>query len=358
MLQADLDERLKPLLSEWNAKAAGDAPRTLRIEPVVRYIRYITGGKRFWGGGFAGNSAVMVSLKVTDSATGDVIAEPDFYQHANGLGAAYSFGATDKTMLIRISNMITEYMRANYPQAVGGSISIAPDIVNSADVIDAKRRREAPFSFAGKAGLQRVGGREPKTRAECTTPRPPLRRLRVPDPPAGLISSRSGQSRQTFGSYRPKRLRCNRLQGRPAHPQLVSPGKRSVDVLGVRHVDIEFGARPLQGFYFGEEKFRMWPDAACENCRQLLGETSIGASVKPVRQPECGGIGRKHLEAQDVQIVGVITALDEPRVGDRLDSRGVVARRFIQVRFPWGLCGHGRAGKQKQDRNEFHRHLP
>jgi hypothetical protein len=130
MLQADLDERLKPLLSEWNAKPAGDGPRTLRVEPVVRYIRYITGGKRFWGGGFAGNSAVMVSLKVTDSATGDVIAEPDFYQHANGLGAAYSFGATDKTMLIRISNMITEYMRANYPQAVGGSISIAPDIDN------------------------------------------------------------------------------------------------------------------------------------------------------------------------------------------------------------------------------------
>ena len=130
MLQADLDERLKPLLSEWNARSAGDAPRTLRIEPVVRYIRFITGGKRFWGGGFAGNSAIMISLKITDAATGDVVAEPDFYQHANALGAAYSFGATDKTMLIRISNMITEYMRANYPQAVGSSISVAPDVSN------------------------------------------------------------------------------------------------------------------------------------------------------------------------------------------------------------------------------------
>lgn len=130
MLQADLDERLKPLLSEWNAKSVGDAPRTLRIEPVVRYIRFITGGKRFFGGGFAGNSAVMISLKITDAATGATIAEPDFYQHANALGAAYSFGATDKTMLIRISNMITEYMRANYPQAVGGSVGVAPDIDN------------------------------------------------------------------------------------------------------------------------------------------------------------------------------------------------------------------------------------
>ena len=130
MLQADLDERLKPLARGMERQGGRDAPRTLRIEPMVRYIRYITGGKRFWGGGFAGNSAVMISLKITDAATGDVIAEPDFYQHANALGAAWSFGATDKTMLIRISNMITEYVRANYPQAVGGSISIAPDISN------------------------------------------------------------------------------------------------------------------------------------------------------------------------------------------------------------------------------------
>lgn len=130
MLQADLDERLKPLLAEWNAKPAGDAPRTLRIEPVVRYIRFITGGKRFFGGGLAGNSAVMISLKVTDAATGTVVAEPDFYQHANALGAAYSFGATDKTMLIRVSNMITEYVRANYSRAVGGSVGVAPDVDN------------------------------------------------------------------------------------------------------------------------------------------------------------------------------------------------------------------------------------
>lgn len=130
MLQADLDERLKPLLAEWNAKTAGDTPRTLRIQPQVRYIRFITGGKRFWGGAFAGGSAIMVSLKITDAANGDTIAEPDFYQQANAMGAAWSFGATDKAMLIRISNMITEYLRANHAQAVGGSVSTAPDVSN------------------------------------------------------------------------------------------------------------------------------------------------------------------------------------------------------------------------------------
>lgn len=130
-LQANLDERAQPLLKEWNAMpAGGDAPKTLKIEPQIRYIRFITGGKRFFAGALAGGSSIMVKVKLSDAATGEVLAEPDFYQHANAMGAAWSFGATDKTMLIRISNMVTEYLRTNYAQAVGGSVSQAPDISN------------------------------------------------------------------------------------------------------------------------------------------------------------------------------------------------------------------------------------
>lgn len=127
-LQANLDLRANPLLAEWNAKPAGDAPRTLKIQPSIRYIRFITGGKRFFAGGFAGSSSILVNVNMVDAASGDVIASPEFYQHANALGAAYSFGATDKTMLIRISNMATEYLRKNYSQAVGSSVSVAPQV--------------------------------------------------------------------------------------------------------------------------------------------------------------------------------------------------------------------------------------
>lgn len=129
-LQANLDERAQPLLKEWNAAPAGDTPRTLKIVPEIRYIRFITGGKRFFGGAFAGGSSIMVTVKITDAADGKVVAEPDFYQHANAMGAAWSFGATDKTMLIRISNMITEYLRGNYAQTVAVPVSQAPDISN------------------------------------------------------------------------------------------------------------------------------------------------------------------------------------------------------------------------------------
>lgn len=127
-LQANLDERVGKVLSEWNAAPAGDAPRTLRIAPEIRYIRFITGGKRFFGGGFAGASSIMLKVKLTDAQTGEVIGEPDFYQHANALGAAWSFGATDKTMLIRIASMLRAYLQANHAAPTAVSISQAPDV--------------------------------------------------------------------------------------------------------------------------------------------------------------------------------------------------------------------------------------
>ena len=73
---------------------------------------------------------MLVSVKATDSVTGEVIADAEFYQQANRIGAGWTFGATDRTMLIRLSNMVTEYLRANYAQAVGGTVDIAPEISN------------------------------------------------------------------------------------------------------------------------------------------------------------------------------------------------------------------------------------
>ena len=125
-LQENLDDRVGKVLSEWNAK--GQSGRSLKIEPEIRYVRFITGGKRFFAGGFAGSSSVMVKVKLTDADTGEVIGEPDFYQHANAIGAAWSFGATDKTMLIRISSMLRHYLQQNYDNLTPVSISQAPEV--------------------------------------------------------------------------------------------------------------------------------------------------------------------------------------------------------------------------------------
>lgn len=120
-LQINLDERTTPLLAEWNAKEPKHSPpRTLKIEPAIRHVKFISGKARFWAGAFAGGTAVLMTVKLSDAASGEVIAEPEFYQHANAMGAAWSFGATDKTMLVRVTDLISNYLKSNYVMAVGG----------------------------------------------------------------------------------------------------------------------------------------------------------------------------------------------------------------------------------------------
>lgn len=120
-LQVNLDERVPPLLAEWNARPEkNQPPRTLMIEPTIRHVKFVSGKARFWAGAFAGGTAVLMTVKLSDAASGEVIAEPEFYQHANAMGAAYSFGATDKAMLIRVTDMVTDYLKSNYVAAVGG----------------------------------------------------------------------------------------------------------------------------------------------------------------------------------------------------------------------------------------------
>jgi hypothetical protein len=120
-LQANLNERVPPVLAEWNARPEKNQPaRTLKIEPTIRHVKFVSGKARFWAGALAGGTAVLMTVKLSDAATGEVIAEPEFYQHANAMGAAYSFGATDKAMLIRVTDLVTSYLKSNYIAAVGG----------------------------------------------------------------------------------------------------------------------------------------------------------------------------------------------------------------------------------------------
>ncbi len=127
-IQANLDLRAQPVLAEWNSKPAGADAKTLKIEPTIRHIRFVSGGARFWGGAWAGGSAVLMTVKLTDASTGQVIAEPEFYQHANKMAGKWSFGATDKAMLVRVASMITDYLQKNYSAPVGGSTSVATDV--------------------------------------------------------------------------------------------------------------------------------------------------------------------------------------------------------------------------------------
>ncbi|MDQ8186355.1 hypothetical protein [Pelagicoccus sp. SDUM812002] len=121
-LQAELDVKLAPLVSEWNASAdeRPDAGGTLLVEPVVREIKFVSGSTRFWGGAMAGDSAIVVEVKYLDKATGELISKARFYQHANAMGGGWSVGGTDKAMLARVGTLVMEFTERNFEQAVGG----------------------------------------------------------------------------------------------------------------------------------------------------------------------------------------------------------------------------------------------
>ena len=122
-LQVDLDERVPKLVQARNARAASGA-HTLLIRPEITDIRFITGGKRLVFGGFAGKSWAVLRLELVDKATGQVIAEPRFQQHANSLLAGYSLGAADKLMLARLADMAAAYLADNFEQPVGSAVAL------------------------------------------------------------------------------------------------------------------------------------------------------------------------------------------------------------------------------------------
>ena len=126
-IQQNLDEHIRPLLKTWRDNAqAGETSGTLVMTPTIMQLKYVSTGTRFWEGAYAGSSAVVMTLRIVEQGSGKEIADPEFYQRAEAMGAAYSFGATDKDMLARIAEITARYLHENYSQAVGGSTDGSP----------------------------------------------------------------------------------------------------------------------------------------------------------------------------------------------------------------------------------------
>jgi len=118
-IQQNFDLRVNPLLEKWN-KAAAPGSKTLVIEPRIDQIKFINATARFWAGAFAGDSGVILKIDFIDKDTGKAVAEAEFYQRANKRGGAWSIGATDNNMLVRITEVSARYISTNYDKAVGG----------------------------------------------------------------------------------------------------------------------------------------------------------------------------------------------------------------------------------------------
>lgn len=126
-IQENVDLRMKPALQVWNGAApAGAAARTLLIEATIPELKFINATARVFAGAMAGSSAVILRVRITEKETGKIVAEPIFYARAAAMGGAYSMGASDNAMLVRIANRLSDYLLGNYSQAIGGVTGAEP----------------------------------------------------------------------------------------------------------------------------------------------------------------------------------------------------------------------------------------
>jgi hypothetical protein len=126
-IQENVNQRMNPALQTWHSSAPAGVPiRTLLIEAAVPEIKFINATSRVFAGAMAGSSAVILRVKIAEKETGKVIAEPIFYARAAAMSGAYSLGGADNAMLVRIANRLSDYLLANYGQAVGGVTGAEP----------------------------------------------------------------------------------------------------------------------------------------------------------------------------------------------------------------------------------------
>ena len=61
-----------------------------------------------------GESFIDLDLKLTDSATGQVVANPRVRRSASAMGGAFSIGATDRNLLDYITDIAHRYLEVHH----------------------------------------------------------------------------------------------------------------------------------------------------------------------------------------------------------------------------------------------------
>jgi hypothetical protein len=114
IVQQSLD---KCMSDAFNGSVAYDPAKpdagvpALQIEPTILDGKKVSVAQRLFFGAFAGSSAVLMEVRFTDINTKEVIAQPIFYAKAAAMGGAWTFGATDNSMLSRLPQTACDYVK-------------------------------------------------------------------------------------------------------------------------------------------------------------------------------------------------------------------------------------------------------
>lgn len=100
-----------------NVAGSGASPsgKSLAVALKVLDMRIASGAARFWGGALVGQSFMEVYAKFTDASNGRVLHKRIIFSAASAFGAAWSFGASDRSLPSDVGTMIGEYIVAVVP---------------------------------------------------------------------------------------------------------------------------------------------------------------------------------------------------------------------------------------------------
>jgi len=113
------------ILNNWGKDPNMSPTRgTLVIQPRITQLKWVTRGERIWAGSMYGNSAIAVEIDFIDKSNGAVVARPTLFTRANAMGGAY--GAQEDAMLVRIAEMMSNYVSTNYSTPIGGATGVEP----------------------------------------------------------------------------------------------------------------------------------------------------------------------------------------------------------------------------------------
>jgi hypothetical protein len=91
-----------------------DKPALL-VKIKVSDMRIASFGARFMVGALAGSSYMNMRMKLVDAQTQQVVRDEDFASANNAIGAAYSFGATDRGMPYYMGEIMADYIDKAVP---------------------------------------------------------------------------------------------------------------------------------------------------------------------------------------------------------------------------------------------------
>lgn len=87
--------------------------RTLQITPIIEEVKYVGFIPRFFIAFIPGSSAILMRVEFRDSATGKIIADPEFYRKGNTFLGWITLGAMDKITLSQTTRNIVKYYKDN-----------------------------------------------------------------------------------------------------------------------------------------------------------------------------------------------------------------------------------------------------